>query len=167
MKRPAVLVRFPRLRSPRHSHPLLAADVGARYPALAADVAVVERVVQPPFAEADGKALAHQNRHRQFQSALILGSALLSGFGGLQALFPEQRWPGVVLAVLGLVLASVGQLTAQLDPLKQFLDERIKAERLRSAAFRFLARVGRYSGADRADRLGHAVEQIQDGKEPA
>ena len=88
------------------------------------------------------------------------------GLGGLQAVMPDQRWPGIVLVVLGLVLTAVGRTAGELGTFERFLDERVKAERLRAMHFRYLSRTGRYAGPDRAILLERAVLAVKDGEEP-
>jgi Protein of unknown function (DUF4231) len=167
MRRPALLVRFPSLRTPRTSSPVVAPGTTADHPELADDITTVDRVVGPAFQEADLAALRHQNRYRRQQVVIIFGSALLTGFGGLQAVFPEQRWPGLVLGLLGALLAVLSTAVNELNALERFMSERVKAERLRSAYFRFLSRTGRYAGADRESVLRRVVNSIRSGEEPS
>jgi hypothetical protein len=166
VRRPALLVRFPSLRTPRTSWPPIAPRTADEYPELAGDITAVDEVVGPAFREADLAALSHQNRYRRQQVVLIVGAALLSGFGGLQAVLPEQRWPGLVLGLLGALLAVLSTAVNELAALERFMSERVKAERLRSACFRFLSRTGRYAGADRVSALRRVVNAIRSGEEP-
>jgi Protein of unknown function (DUF4231) len=166
MRRPALLVRFPSLRAPRTSWPAVEPKTGTDYPELADDITTVDQVVGPAFREADLAALRHQNRYRRQQVVIILGSAVLTGLGGLQAVFPEQRWPGLVLGLLGALLAVLSTAVNELNALEGFMSERVKAERLRSACFRFMSRTGRYTGADRVSVLRRAVLAIRAGEEP-
>jgi hypothetical protein len=166
MRRPALLVRLPSLRGPRRSAPPIMPEAVTDYPELADDISAVDHVVTPAFREADLAALRHQNRYRRQQMIIIVGSALLTGFGGLQAVFPQQWWPGLLLALLGALLAVVSNAVNELNALESFMTERVKAERLRSACFRFLSRTGRYAGADRQSVLRRAVVAIRAGEEP-
>jgi hypothetical protein len=166
VRRPALLARFPSLRAPRTSWPPIAPKAADDYPELADDITTVDQVVGPAFREADLAALAHQNRYRRQQVVIILGSAVLAGFGGLQAVFPEQRWPGLVLGLLGALLAVLSTAVNELNALERFMSERVKAERLRSACFRFLSRTGRYAGGDRVSMLRRVVNTIRAGEEP-
>jgi hypothetical protein len=166
MTRPALLRRFPTLRSKDVSTPVLPPDVAQRFPLLAPDVEVLDEVVGPVFAESDRAALHHQNAYRRQQVLMILGGAVLSGLGGLQAALSDERWPGLVLAVLGIVLAGLGQMAGELKTFERFLDERVKAERLRAMYFRFLSRTGRYAGDDRVVTLRRAVLAVKAGEEP-
>jgi hypothetical protein len=97
---------------------------------------------------------------------LTLGAALLSGLGGLQAVVPDQRWPGLLLIVLGLALTSVGHAVGELKTFERFLDERIKAERFRAMHFRYLSRTGRYAAPNRKIALERAVLAVKNGQEP-
>jgi len=166
MKRPMLLKRFPSLRRTATPQPVLPSDTAERYPSLADDIALLESVVGPAFAESDRAALIQQNRYRREQVVLTLGAAVLSGLGGLQAVLPHQRWPGLLLVALGLALTAVGRTAGEHGTLDEFLDNRIKAERLRAMHFRFLSRTGRYAGADREIMLRRAVLAVKAGEEP-
>jgi Protein of unknown function (DUF4231) len=168
MGRPAILMRFPRLRLRlrRAPSPVIPPDQARRYPTLAADIRVLDEEVGPSFAASERAALVAQNRYRRQQVIILLGSALLAGLGGLQAVFPAQRWLGLVLVVLGILLAGVSQAAGELKTLDRFLTERIKAERLRATYFRYLSRTGRYRGDDRVSVLRRAVIAVESGEEP-
>lgn len=167
MKRSTLFKRFPSLRGTVTSQPVLPSDTAKRYPSLAGDIALLESVVGPAFAESDRAALIQQNRYRREQVVLTLGAAALSGLGGLQAVMPHQRWPGLVLVAFGLALTALGRTAGEHGTLNEFLDERIKAERLRAMHFRFLSRTGRYAGPDREITLRRAVLAVKAGEEPA
>jgi hypothetical protein len=164
--RPQMLVRFPKLRAPAASWPVIPDDKRASYPSLTTDFQVLDREVAAAFVEADVAALRHQNAYRRQQVIVLLGSAALTGLGALQALFAGQRWPGLLLAVLGVFLAAAGRATRELDDLKGYLDQRAKAERLRALYFLFLSRTGPYAGADGEANLRRAVVAIRFGMEP-
>lgn len=165
--RPALLRRFPTMRSRATSEPVLPDDVAENYPALAEDIAVLEAEVGRAFAKADQEALRNQNTYRRQQVVLILGATLLSGLGGVQAALSSQSWPGIALTALGLALGVLGQTAGELQTFERFLDERIKAERFRAMYFRFLSRTGRYAGGDRATVLARAVVSVEKGEEPS
>ena len=157
--------RFPRLRAPA-SDPVLKAEHAVRYPALAADLAVLDEVVTPAFAELDEAALRDQNRYRRQQVVVLLGSALATGLGGLQAVFPGQRWPGVLLGLFGIAVAFSSHLADEGKTQAGYLEARVRAERLRALYFRYASMTGRYAGADRLLTLRGDVLSIQRGKEP-
>lgn len=166
MKRPALLERFPRWRPRTESKPVIPLERARDYPSLADDVAVLDRVVGPAFAESDRAALVAQHRYRRQQVIILLGSALVSGLGGLQAVFPDQRWPGIALSLLGAVVAAVSLTANELKTLDGFLTERMKAERFRAMYFRYLSRTTRYRNADRESVLKRAVLSVKKGEEP-
>ncbi|MCV2489834.1 DUF4231 domain-containing protein [Geodermatophilus sp. YIM 151500] len=148
------------------SWPVIPDHKRVSYPSLAPDFQVLDREVTAAFVEADLAALRRQNRYRRQQVIILLGSAALTGLGGLQALCADQHWPGLLLAVLGVLLAATGRATRELDDLNGYLTERVKAERLRALHFLFLSRTGPYAGADREADLRRAVVAIRFGKEP-
>jgi hypothetical protein len=161
-----LLVRFPKLRVPSVSWPVIPPDRRAAYPELAADFAVLDREVVPAFTEYDKAALRDQNRYRRQQVLILLGSALVTGLGGLQAVSPGQRWPGLLLALLGVALAGSTRIAREQDSQADYLDARVKAERLRGLHFQYLSMTGPYAGADRDIALRRAVLAIRAGKEP-
>lgn len=163
---PALLKRFPRLRVRAESTPVVPVEVRSAYPALQADLAVLDDVVGRSFADSDRAALVEQNRHRLFQVLILLGAAVLSGAAALQGVFPDQRWPGIFAAVLGLLLATLGQIAGELGTLAEFQSSRMRAERLRALHFQYLSRSGLYGGPNRDTALRRAVIAIEAGKEP-
>ncbi|MGW6194786.1 DUF4231 domain-containing protein [Kribbella sp. NPDC055110] len=161
----ALLRRFPGTGQPQ-SYPIVSQGKRAAYPALGADFEVIDRVLTPVFEECDNKALRSQYRYRRQQVLILLGSALVVGLGGLQAALSDQRWPGIALAVVGVVLAVSSQFVKDRGWLNAYLDERVKAEALRSQCFRYLSRTGKYADDGRETVLRRAVLAIQHGKEP-
>lgn len=161
-----LLARFPKLRTPAASRPVVPVDKRAGYPAFAADFEVLDQVVAPAFERFDVQALCDQNRYRRQQVFVLLGSAILTGLGGLQAVVPGQRWPGLLLAALGVLLATSSRWAGERSSLSTYLDARVKAERLRAVHFEFLSRTGRYAGDSRVPALRRAVIAVEAGKEP-
>ena len=162
-----LLARFPRLRDPAVSFPVIPPATRAEYPALADDLAALDTVVSPEFSRYDLAALRDQNRHRRQQMLVLLGSAVVTGLGGIQAALPDHRWPGVALAVAGVLLATSSQWARERGTLDGYLDARIKAERLRALYFRYLSHTDPYAGDDRTAELRRAVLAVRAGKEPA
>lgn len=160
-----LLKRFPRFKPPP-SRPVVPPNSSVDYPALAEDFAVLDRDLAPAFQECDTAALRHQYRYRRQQVVVLLGSALVAGLGGLQAAFPHERWPGGLLAVLGVLLAFSSRMAKEQRTLDGYLNARVRAEALRSLYFRYLARTGSYAGDDREFVLRRAVVAIKRGKEP-
>jgi hypothetical protein len=161
-----LLARFPRLRDPAPSGPVIPPTARATYPALADDLDTLGQVVTPEFARLDGAALRDQNRHRRQQVLVLLGSAVITALGGIQAALPDARWPGLALAVAGVLLATSSRWAREQSNLDSYLGARVKAERLRSLYFQYLSRTGSYAGEDRVATLRHAVLAIRAGNEP-
>jgi Protein of unknown function (DUF4231) len=161
-----LVARFPRVRGAWRSCPVIDPAKREAYPAFAADFEVLDRLVAPAFAELDETALREQNRHRRQQVVIALGSALITGLGGLQAALPGQRWPGVLLAVLAVILTATSRSAGEQSSLDTYLDARVKAERLRAMHFRYLSATGPYAGARREEALRRAVLAVQAGTEP-
>jgi hypothetical protein len=165
-KRSDLLRRFPYWHSADFSYPVLPLDKRGSYPQLADDFATLDAEVTGYFAEYDIEALRAQNRYRRQQVLVLLGSALVTGLGGLQAVFSHSRWPGLTLAVLGVAIGGFSQAFKDLDMKTDYLDSRLKAERLRALHFLFLSRTGPYDDADRVTTLQRTVLAIRRGDEP-
>lgn len=159
---------FPRVRLRSVSVPVLPPSVARDFPVLEADVRVVEEVLAEPFRVCDLRALGLQNEYRRRNVVVLVGSALLTGLGGLQAAFADRAWPGLVLGVLAAVVAGVSRAGKERDTAGQYLSLRLRAERLRALHFRFLARTGVFEVADDAVRrraLERAVIDVRSGQE--
>ena len=150
---PSLLRRFPKLHAPSESKPVIPDEEQDDYPGrgayaqLAQDFEVLDQEAAPAFTEYDTAALRDQNRYRRQQVIIILGSALMTGLGGLQAVFPHQRWPGLLLGALGIALSVTAGVAEDRAALDGYLGARIKAERLRALHFRSRSR----SAHDSAD----------------
>jgi hypothetical protein len=160
-----LLVRFPIFGRPTASQPVIAADKRTAYPALNEDFTVIDGALASDFQECDLAALRSQRRYRGQQVLIILGSAAMTGLGGVQAVLPGQRWPGVLLGVIGIILAASSRVAKEGVALNQYLSERAKAERLRALHFQYLSRTGKYEGPDREIVLRRAVLAVRQGKE--
>jgi hypothetical protein len=136
------------------------------FPALVDDFAVLDEAVGEAFRKSDLAALRHQNRYRRQQLLVLVGSVVTSALGGLQALLEEQNWPGILLAMLGVTLAASSKATSELGAQREYLAERVKAERLRALHFRFLSRTGEFADEHRNAKLRVAVIDIEAGREP-
>jgi len=146
---------------------LVPADRKDRYPALAEDLQVIEEIVTPAFAEYDLDAQREQTRYWLQQVFLIVVAALTTAFGTVQAAWTHQVWPGIVVGLLG-SLSAVAAASAQERGAQQaYLDNRTKAERLRAAAFAYLAELPPFDSADRRSRLAQTVGSVARGEEPA
>ncbi len=163
--KPTLFTRFPRLKAPASSWPVIPPGVGDEFPTLQEDLAVLSEDVSPAYAVYDAQALKAQNSHRLQQVVLLIGAALTSGIGGIQAMVSDQRWPGILLSGLGFVLGLFGIWVKRQGVLDRYLYARLRAERLRALHFRYLARLGSYSSDGRREALRDAVSAIGEGRE--
>jgi len=162
---PALLARFPRVGGPGESPPVIPEEARAAFPDLAHDLDALARDVAPVFRDYDLRALREQQRYRRQQVLILLGSVLGTAFGALQAAIPEQRWPGVLLILTGVVLATSSRWSGERASLGIYLSARLKAERLRALHFQYLSGTGRYAGENRDLELRRAVLAVRGGKE--
>jgi hypothetical protein len=162
----AIFRRWPRLRLKVIAPVLIPADRSERYPALAADLAVIEKIIVPAFNGYDIDAQRAQNIYYRQQVILIGIGALTSGFGAVQAALGHDAWPGIVVGALGAFSAGTAALAQERRAQRAYLDNRTKAERLRAAAFAYLAELQPFSGTDRRVKLAQAVADVAQGKEP-
>jgi len=140
-------------------------EAGVAFPDLVPDLDALVRDVAPVFRDYDLQALREQQRYRRQQVLILLGSVLGTAFGALQAALPSEQWPGVLLILVGVVLATSSRWSGERASLATYLAARLKAERLRALHFQYLSRTGRYAGADRDLELRRAVLAVQAGKE--
>jgi hypothetical protein len=161
---PALFRRVPRLRKPS-SRPLLPGRIAEEFPDLSSDIEDLGELFKE-FEKLDVAALGSQNQFRRAQFILIVGGLIATLLGAIQAALPKSAWAGIVEVCLVAVLVSVFLVTGQLNLKDDYLDQRLKAERLRAECFFFLARVGGYSALD-DDRsralLEHRVALIKAG----
>jgi hypothetical protein len=118
----------------------------SEYPALADRFDVVDSEVLPALLDCDAAATAAQLRYRRFRLALMIGAGLTTVSGALLAALGDARWPGLIVAMLGLATTAVANLYRRDQPLERYLINRAKTEHLRSLYFRYL------SGVDGGDR---------------
>lgn len=162
----ALFKRWPRLWFKPSETPLIPAKDIAKYTALTADLATVEKVIRPRFKEYDLDAQRAQNRYRGQQVTLLCVSALTAAFGSVQAAYTHYVWPGIVVAVLGVLSAAVAGFGEERGARGSYLDQRTKAERLRSMAFAYLAELPPFTGRERELKLINAVADVEQGQEP-
>lgn len=163
----ALFRRLPKVR-PRLVPPvLIPAGRIAQYPALAADLTTIDEVLVPAFRESDLSAQRAQNIYWRQQVILIVVTALTTAFGSVQAAYSHQIWPGVVVSVLGVLAAAVAGLGEERTAQRTYLDQRTRAERLRSMAFAYLAELPPFADGGRRQALITAVAEVAAGREPA
>jgi uncharacterized protein DUF4231 len=147
MKRPVLFRRVPKLRAPSSSR-LLPVGVAEEFPALGSDIDALNENLFTDFEKLDSAALKSQNGFRLSQMVLIVGGLAATLLGAIQAALPKAAWAGIVEVTLVLVLGVLFVVSGQLSFQEDYLDRRLKAERLRAECFFFLARVGGYSALD-------------------
>ena len=147
--RPLPRVRW-RAQSP---DPFVPSQALANYPALDADIQHLDRELMPAFRRLDEESLRAQNSSRLRQLAVILGGTAASALGAVQAALGggvvALAVPEALLA--GLLAGTVVYIKGR-DAQREYSTNRLRAERLRSEYFLFVARAGRYAEEDEAGR---------------
>ena len=113
------------------------------FPALQERFEDLDDTLVPAFSAHDGSALDAQQSYRRFQLVLVVGAALASFFGAVQAtLGDDGRWAAIVVVVVGALTSfASSQLRREHLPAR-YLVERAKAEELRALYFEYLSGVG-------------------------
>jgi Protein of unknown function (DUF4231) len=141
VSRPALLRRLPRLvYRAGEGEPIVPRAAPSELSALAADLALLDEVLEPSFQRLDAAALEAQNYYRLLRLVLIFGGALATLLGTWQAASDGSEWAGLAEGLLGALLAGVAALLQARGFHRRYLATRLGAERLRSECFLFLAR---------------------------
>lgn len=171
---PALIVRFPRLIWLRRAdvpwpgldwtvvRPAGADKQAEEYPALADDLAVWDGELESRFRKLDHQAQIMQNQFWRQNIMLILGGLIATTLGAVQA----ANGGGLVAlaiaqAVLTGLLVGLTVLIRARRAQQGYLTCRLKAERIKSEFFLFLARVGDYSDGNPKARLLQRVGNIE------
>jgi len=164
----ALFGRWPRIRLKLSEPVLIPVERTPEYAALETDLTTIDEVIYPVFREYDLNSQHAQNSYWGQQVILICVTALTTAFGAVQAAYSHQVWPGVIVAVLGVLAAAVAGLGEERAAQRTYLEQRTKAERLRSMAFAYLAELPPFSGSDagRRTRLADAVADVVRGWDP-
>jgi hypothetical protein len=151
---PTFLARLPRLRwRPGPSDALIRPEVRAAAPALEPEFDVLEAELEPTFYDLDEGALRAQNDFRLGQLLVILGGALATALGAVQAaLGGGVTEIGVAEALVAGALAAVVAYVRGRGAQREYFTGRLKAERLRGEYFFFLGRVTPYDVEDDDER---------------
>lgn len=166
---PALLARFPRLfwRASEDDPwdgdwPVVRPESLEQYPVLAADLNVWREQLEPRFRKLDHRAQILQNQFWRQRVALIAGGLVATALATVQAAMGGGI---VVLAVLQAVLtgllAGLTVLIRSRRAQQGYLSARLKAERIKSEFFLFLAWAGDYTDGDRLTRLQREVDDIE------
>jgi len=168
-RRPALLYRFPKLFwSPPIDEEwatdwqVVREQDQADYPQLAADLAVWLKVLKPRFLRLDHTAQILQNQFWRQNVALIVGGLVATALGAAQAALGGGVVAlAVAQALITGALAGLAVLIRSRRAQQGYLTARLKAERIKSEFFMFLARAGDYEGPDRQIALLRQVEDIE------
>ena len=135
------------------------------YPDFAADFAILKDDLMPAYRELSNKAARGQNQFHLEQLVLIIGGALVTILGAIQvtllAVFHASTWPGVVEAMLAIILASVAQYTRVSNAQERYFVSRRQAEVLKGEYFLFLGRFPPYDDAQRQQHLRDRVDEVR------
>jgi hypothetical protein len=162
---PAMLRRLPSLNPP-HPTPILPAGVSRQFPHLQEELQFLQDRLVPQFDECDLAALRAQNRHRREQLLLVAAGSVGAVLGAVQAAFADATWPALLVTLVAVLSAVYAQRAQHGRALPRYLDERAKAERLRSMYFQYLVGVAGYGGESRRQRLRDDVAQVLSEKAP-
>lgn len=128
---------------------------------LGPDINALKEVLFEDFQRLDIAALKSQNGFRFAQLLLIVGGLVATLLGSIQAALPHSNWAGILEACVVAALGAVFSLSGQLNFKGDYLDQRLKAERLRAECFFYVARVGEYGALD-ADASRQLLEKRVD-----
>jgi SMODS and SLOG-associating 2TM effector domain 3 len=172
-RRPALLARFPKLFWHPSAEgewttdsPLVKRDQINDYPALEADLKLWCEHVEPQFRRLDHQALILQNQFWRQNVILIAGGLVATALGAVQA----AAGGGVVAlavaeAVITGMLVGLTVLIRSRRAQGGYLSARLRAERIKSEFFLFLARAGDYSAGDPVAQLQQQVSDIEDAED--
>ena|SRR5215471_16024239 len=151
---------------PRINEQIVPPDQRKEFSAFEDDFKILDERLMENFRRMDNEALRAQNQFRRQQIILIIGAAMTSSLGAIQAAMPETApWPGLIEAVIAAMVAAVAFIAKQTEPQKKYLSNRLKAETLRGEYFLFLGRAGAYKDdASRVRNLIHRVAEIESGR---
>ncbi|MGZ4604076.1 MAG: DUF4231 domain-containing protein [Kineosporiaceae bacterium] len=150
---------MPSLNRPEPT-PIVDRDAADEFPELREDLNFLAEKLVPEFVECDLAALREQNRHRRQQLLLVAAGSTGAVLGAVQAAFDDVRWPGLLVALVALLSAVFAQRVQHGRALPRYLDERAKAERLRSIYFQYLVGAKRFTGVGRRQRLRDDVAAL-------
>jgi Protein of unknown function (DUF4231) len=168
-RRPALVARFPRIfwhpsvdDEWPDDWPLVRREQLSEYPALADDLRVWCEQLEPRFRKLDHQAQIMQNRFWRQHVALISGGLAATSLGVIQAAMGGGIVAiAVVQSVLTGLLAGLTVLIRSRRAQQRYLSARLKAERIKSEYFLFLARADDYAAGDPLTRLRHQVDDIE------
>ncbi len=164
----ALLSRFPKLsRYPPVDEPWPSdwpvVERPGDYATLAEELAVWAKVGEQRFRPLDHEAQILQNQFWRQHVALILGGLLATSLGAFQAT-AGGRWKvgaAAIQAVLAGLLAGLTVLVRSRRAQHGYLSARLRAERIKSEFFLFVAQAGEYDGNHPEVRLRQQIDDIE------
>jgi SLOG in TRPM, prokaryote/Protein of unknown function (DUF4231) len=170
LKRPALFKRFPApwyRRQP--DYPFVKDKDRAAAPLLDAEVRYLDEMLVPRFRALDDESLRAQHQFRLGIIVLILGSAVATALGSVQAaLGGGQLGIGIAEGIVGAVVAGIVVYVRGRRFQQSYFTKRVVAERVKSQYYLFLARAGTYAVDDdskRAQLLVRALDRLESGDE--
>ena len=137
---------------------IVSKDKQNQYAFFEADFKLLETHLMGKFRDLDDEALLRQNQFRRSQVILILGSAVVTILGAVQVSHVGGIWPGLIEAVIAIVLATVAQSARTSKAQDRYFKSRLKAETLRSEYFDFLSRADPYR--EDQPRVQHLKQRV-------
>jgi hypothetical protein len=156
---PALLRRLPIVNRPVE-RPIVPAAVREEFPGLGEDLDFLDEWLVPRFTECDLRAQREQSRHRRQQLLLVAAGSVGAVLGAVQAALADATWPGLVVTLVAVLAAVFTQQVQHGRAVSRYLDERARAERLRSVYFQYVVRVDRYRGSKRRQQLREDVAEL-------
>ena len=134
----------------------------SQYPTLAEDLTLWVEQLEPRFRRLDHGARVLQNQFWRQHVGLILGGLMATALGTIQAANGGGvEWLAAAQAVLTGLLAGLTVLVRSRRAQHGYLDARLKAERMKSEFYLFLARAGAYAGNDRVETLRAQIDDVE------
>jgi hypothetical protein len=168
VRRPALTRYLPLLWGVPEQHPIMSVEDQRQFPGLQRDFELLRAELDESFLELDRAAIAGQNRFRLVNLLLIVGGLAATTLGAVQAAADGARfWVGITEAILAGLLAPLAIAARSGRAHRAYATNRLKAERLRSEYFVFLARAGEYQAIDeerRVEVLRERVAAIEDAE---
>jgi hypothetical protein len=166
---PALIARFPRLfwrpaeaGTWDNDWPVVSGQTLEDYPWLSTDLTVWPDQLERRFRQLDHRAQILQNRFWRQRVLLIGGGLLATSLATIQAAWGGGHvWLAAIQAVLTGLLAGLAVLLRSRRAQYGYLSARLKAERIKSEFYLFLARAGDYAHDDREARLSQAADDIE------
>jgi hypothetical protein len=153
--RPALIRRLPRLHwtAPDPFRHLVELEDQRRYPALAQDLAFLNDHLLDAYRSLDAQALRQQNSFYLVNAATLLGTLVATVLGTVQVAGVGGGWLGFAETLLTGALGGSMVTATSRRMQRGYYTNRLKAERLRSEYFLFLARSGDYADEARRQQI--------------